>query len=91
MLFRSVDDRYAIVVSVNSARPLKPRVIVHDVGVPKDEALVLDLEDAPGIGIRRSVKPASLPKASMDYLSPRQRICYFFERALDPDLHGVAP
>ena len=64
-----VDDRYAIVVSVNSARPLKPRVIVHDVGVPKDEALVLDLEDAPGSGIRRSVKPSSLPKASMDSLS----------------------
>ena len=28
------------------ARPLKPRVLVHDPRVPRDEALLLDLEDA---------------------------------------------
>ncbi len=82
-----LDDRYGLVVSVNSARPLKPRVIVHEPGVPKSEALILDLEHMPSIGIRRSLKPASLPALSLDYLSPRQRVCYFFERALDPDLH----
>lgn len=76
-----IDDRYAIVVSVNSARPLKPRVIVHEPSVPKHEALILDLEHAPQLGIRRSLKPASLPPSAMDYLGPRQRICYFFEQA----------
>lgn len=80
-----IDDRYAIVVSVNSARPLKPRVIVHEPSVPKHEALILDLEHAPQLGIRRSLKPASLPAAAMDYLAPRQRICYFFEQASGPD------
>lgn len=76
-----VDERYAIVVSVNSTRPLKPRVVVHEPGVPKHEALILDLERAPNIGIRRSLKPSSLPAAAQDYLAPRQRICYFFEHA----------
>ena len=38
-----VNDRYAIVVSVNSSRPLRPKVIVHDSRIPKDEAPVLDL------------------------------------------------
>lgn len=76
-----IDDRYAIVVSVNSARPLKPRVIVHEPSVPKHEALILDLEHAPQLGIRRSLKPTSLPSSAMDYLAPRQRICYFFEQA----------
>lgn len=84
-----VDDRYALVVSINSSRPLKPRVIVHDPSVSKHEALILDLENFPELGIRRSLKPASLPKAAMDYLSPRQRICYFFERAIDPSLSEV--
>ena len=28
------DDRYALVVSVNSTRPLKPRVLVHDPSEP---------------------------------------------------------
>lgn len=79
-----VNDRYAIVVSVNSSRPLRPKVIVHDSRVPKDEAPVLDLETMPELGIRRSLKPAQLPRDALDYLSPRKRICYFFERAVDP-------
>lgn len=78
-----VDDRYASVVSVNSSRPLKPRVIVHEPGVPKHEALILDLEHSPHIGIRRSLKPSNLPIAAMDYLAPRQRISYFFERVIE--------
>lgn len=78
------DDRYAMVVSVNSARPLKPRVIVHDPEVPKHEALILDLERVPQISIKRSLKPSSLPSAALDYLSPRQRVCYFFEKVTEP-------
>lgn len=75
------DDRYALVVSVNSARPLKPRVMVHDVKVPKEEALILNLEEMPDLGIRRSLKPQFLPRAALDYLSPRARIAYFFDAA----------
>jgi HD-GYP domain-containing protein (c-di-GMP phosphodiesterase class II) len=80
-----VDDRYASVVSVNSSRPLKPRVIVYETGVPKHETLILDLERAPNISIRRSLKPSTLPAPAMDYLAPRQRISYFFERVADVD------
>ncbi len=76
------NDRFALVVSVNSARPLRPRVLVHDPAVARDQALVLDLEQPGAPGIRRSVRPTVLPKATMDYLSPRLRICYFFERAV---------
>jgi len=78
-----IDDRHAIVVSVNSARPLKPRVLVHEPGVPKHEALVLDLESTPQLGIRRSLRPGNLPGSAMDYLAPRQRIYYFYEQAND--------
>ena len=80
-----VDERFAIVVSVNSTRPLKPRLIVCEPGIPKDEALILDLERTPSIGIKRSLKPSHLPKAAFDYLAPRQRMCYFFERAIESD------
>ena len=73
------DDRYAMVVSVNSTRPLKPRVLVHDPKVPREEALMLDLEHMPRLGIRRSLKPQQLPTASLIYLSPRARVAYFFE------------
>lgn len=73
------DDRYAMVVSVNSSRPLKPRVMVHEPRVPRDEALLLNLELEPRLGIRRSLKPQQLPTESLDYLSPRTRVAYFFE------------
>jgi HD-GYP domain-containing protein (c-di-GMP phosphodiesterase class II) len=85
-----VDGRYASVVSVNSSRPLKPRVVVHEPSVPKHEALILDLETVPQISIRRSLKPSSLPVAALDYLAPRQRVCYFFERVADKDMLDVA-
>jgi putative nucleotidyltransferase with HDIG domain len=75
------DDRYALVVGVNSSRPLKPRVLVHDPKVPREEALVVDLESTQGVGIRRSIRPASLPPTSLDYLAPRPRVAYFFEAA----------
>jgi putative nucleotidyltransferase with HDIG domain len=75
------DERYAMVVSVNSSRPLKPRLIIYDPQISKEEALVVDLEQHPNLGVRRSIKPIQLPRQVMDYLSPRQHICYFFERA----------
>ena len=75
------DDRYAMVVGVNSSRPLKPRVLVHEAGVACDDALILDLETAPGLGIRRCIKPLQLPAAVFDYLAPRQKVAYFFEPA----------
>jgi HD-GYP domain-containing protein (c-di-GMP phosphodiesterase class II) len=85
-----IDQRYAMVVSVNSARPLKPRVLVHDAGVSRREALILDLEHAPQIGIRRSLKPAALPSAAMDFLAPRQRVLYFFEHEGDAKTGALA-
>jgi hypothetical protein len=76
---------------VNSARPLKPRVVVHDPRVAAEDALIVDLETQPDLGVRRSLKPLQLPRAALDYLSPRQRICYFFERAVDAADAGEEP
>jgi putative nucleotidyltransferase with HDIG domain len=84
------DDRYAMVVGVNSTRPLKPRVLVHEAGVPRDEALIVDLERSQGIGIRRSIKPAQLPVTSLEYLAPRPRVAYFFEPVEVADEAAIA-
>jgi HD-GYP domain-containing protein (c-di-GMP phosphodiesterase class II) len=75
------DDRYALVMSVNSTRPLKPNVLVHDPQLPREEALHLNLMTRPELGIRRSLKPAQLPADALDYLAPRPRVAYFFEAA----------
>ena len=43
--------------------------------------LVLDLESAVGLGIRRSIKAQQLPPTALDYLAPGPRVAYFFEPA----------
>ncbi len=78
-LVQLTDDRYATVVSCNSSRPLKPRVLVCDTKVPVEQALLLNLDGCMDLGIRRSLKATQLPAAARDYLSPRQRMVYFFE------------
>jgi len=78
-LVQLTDDRFAMVVGVNSSRPLKPCVLVHDEKTPRGEALVLDLERLPDLGIRRSLPAAKLPAAAIEYLDPRPRVAYYFE------------
>lgn len=73
------NDALGLVIKVNAARPLKPTVIVYDVGIPKHEAMILDLEQETDINISRALRPAQLPAKVYDYLSPRKRISYYFD------------
>lgn len=78
-LVQLTDDRHAMVVGVKSSRPLKPRVLIHDPDVPRDQAMLINLEEQPDLGIRRSLGPSRLPPSALDYLAPSLRVCYFFE------------
>ena len=78
-LVQLTDDRYAMVVAVNSSRPLKPRVLVHDPKSLRQEALWIDLERAGDLGIRRSLPPARVPAAALSCLDPQPRVSYYFE------------
>jgi len=78
-LVQLTDDRHALVVAVNSSRPLKPRVLVHDPRVPRNEALIVNLEHAADLGIRRSLAASRVPAAALSYLDPRPRVSYYFE------------
>ena len=89
-LVQLTDDRFAMVVGVNSSRPLKPRVLVHDAKVPRNEALVLDLERATDLGIRRSLAMAKVPAPAIDYLDPRPRVSYYFEPLVHVDTEETA-
>jgi hypothetical protein len=54
---------------------------VHDPRGRRDDALLLDLEAEPDIGIRRSLAPNKLPQPALEFLSPRPRVAYYFEPA----------
>ena len=49
---------------------------------PRNEARVVNLEQAGDLGIRRSLPAAKLPAAALAYLDPRPRVSYFFEPLL---------
>jgi HD-GYP domain-containing protein (c-di-GMP phosphodiesterase class II) len=89
-LVQLTDDRFAMVVGVNANRPLKPRVLVYDPHLPRSEALMLDLEQQPDLGIRRSLVAAKLPPQALDFLDPRPRVSYYFE-ALEQRPHDAVP
>lgn len=74
------DERFALVTSVNANRPNKPQVLIHDEAVPVESAMLVNLDEVHELSIVRSLKPTQLPRAVYDYLSPRLRMCYFFER-----------
>lgn len=73
------DERYALVLGMNPAQPLKPTLILHDPDIPKQEALILDLEQEPRLSIARSLRPAQLPLEVLEYLSPRRQLTYYIE------------
>ncbi|MEH3087012.1 MAG: DUF3391 domain-containing protein [Xylophilus ampelinus] len=79
-LVRLSDERWATVVAVNPVRPLRPRVLVYDPSTSRDEALLLNLETVPELGIARSLRASQLPQPALHYLMPQQRVNYFFER-----------
>jgi putative nucleotidyltransferase with HDIG domain len=73
------NEAIASVISVNPQKALRPWVLLYDAGVPKDQAVMLDLDRETGVSIVKSMRPALLPPAVSAYLSPRKRISYFFD------------
>ena len=73
------NDAIGLVMSVNPTKPLRPRVMAYDAEVPKEEAILLNLEQETDIIIAKALRPALLPPAVYTYLSPRQRVTYYFD------------
>ena len=76
------DDQYGMVISARSDIPLKPTVLLYQKDVARESAKTLDLSQFPGKVIKRSLRPSQLSREILDYLSPRKRVCYFFQRAV---------
>lgn len=71
----------AIVVAVTPGNTLKPTVLVYEPGVPRHEALVLDLADADAAAVECVLRPAALSQATVEYLNPRMKLAYFAQKA----------
>ncbi|MDX9700420.1 MAG: DUF3391 domain-containing protein [Rhodocyclaceae bacterium] len=69
-----------LVVAVNQADLLKPSVLVYDESLPRSEANIVDLIDAEGVSVERAIRRDDLPEAVLEYLAPRHRVVYFYDR-----------
>ena len=66
-----------LVLSVNPASPLRPEILVYDPDVPRDQALIIKLENEPDLKIEKNMRPAKLAPEVRNYLSPNANITYF--------------
>jgi hypothetical protein len=66
-----------MVVSVNSSKPLRPTVLIYDPAIPRERAILVELESEPEVSISRALTPEDLPQPIFDYLSPRRRVIYY--------------
>ena len=73
------NDAIGLVVNVNSGRLLHPTLMLYEPTVPKEEAMLLDLNDEPELTVARTLQPNVLSPEVYDYLSPRSRISYYAE------------
>jgi len=70
-----------MVSTVNTAHPMKPVVVVYDADVPKQEAILLDMDRQTDLSIGKAIRPGQVPLEVYNYLSPRKRVSYYFDAA----------
>jgi hypothetical protein len=53
--------------------------MVYDAGVPKEEAILLDMERETEFNIGKAIRPSQVARDVFSYLSPRKRVSYYFD------------
>lgn len=70
-----------MVATVNTAKPMKPTIVIYDPDIPKDEAILIDLGQENDLNITKAIRPLQVPSEVYNYLSPRKRVSYYFDPA----------
>lgn len=67
------DGSIGLVVETNSRDLLRPLLMIYDAGVPRNEALLLDLQETEA-KIEGAANPQDLPLEVIQYLAPQGRV-----------------
>ena len=70
---------FGMVATINTARPMKPMIVTYDADIPKEEAILVDMETELDVNITKAIRPLQLPREIYNYLSPRKRVSYYFD------------
>jgi len=79
-LVKLSNDAVGLVMNVNVGLPLRPRIMVYDDEIPKEDAIIIDLSaESKELAINASIRPGLLPRPIYDYLNPRKRVNYYVD------------
>ena len=68
-----------MVATINTAKPMKPMVVIYDADIPKEEAILVDMDVESDVNIAKAIRPSQLPRDIYNYLSPRKQVSYYFD------------
>lgn len=68
-----------MVATINTAKPMKPMIVAYDPEIPKEEAILVDMEAELDVNIAKAIRPVQLPREIYNYLSPRKQVSYYFD------------
>jgi putative nucleotidyltransferase with HDIG domain len=66
-----------IVITINPINPLKPSLLLYDRSIPREEALICEMEENEDIAIEKSIRIDELPDEVRLYLSATPNVTYF--------------
>ena len=69
----------AMVATVNTAKPMKPIIVIYDESIQKEDSILVDLAREQDLNIAKAIRPAQVPVEIYNYLSPRKRVSYYFD------------
>lgn len=69
-----------IVITINPNNPLKPSLLLYDPNIPREEALICEMEEHDEITIEKSIHSEDLPEAMRNYLNATTHVTYFMEK-----------
>lgn len=72
------DGSYGLVIESNSQDLLRPLLMLYDVSIPRNEALLLDMREADE-KIAGAVSPHEIPREIVEYLAPQGRVDFYLE------------
>ncbi|SFD14776.1 HD-GYP domain-containing protein [Pseudoalteromonas denitrificans] len=68
-----------LVISVNLNKLLFPNVLLYDPAIPKEQAVIIDLNEIEDIKIIKALNLNQLEPEIYEYLSPRTRVNYYID------------
>lgn len=68
-----------MVTTVNTSKPMKPMLVVYDASIPRNEAIMIDMERETDVQIVNAIRPGQVPHDVYAYLNPRKRVSYYFD------------